>query len=172
MTQPKIVAMICLSVILSPGCSFFPSTKESVENTVDPEVETIPEPQRPVIPRTTQIRLEFPFDKSWQATLEVFQRSGYTIRAADQRDGWIRTEDKPFSGPSYPWRESYSVQIIPAKETGTLIRVKRQVKVYWHFLVVGPRVWMTKSSNGKREAMLLEKITQRLTASGVQSREN
>jgi hypothetical protein len=90
----------------------------------------------------------------------------------DQKDGWIRTNDKLFSGPGYPWRENYFIQVIPVKETSILIKIKRQVKVYWRFLVVGPRVWMTKSSNGKREEILLEMITQRLSTSGVHSGEN
>ncbi len=85
MIQPKIIAMICLSVVLSPGCSFFPSTKGPIENIVDPEVETLPEPQRPAISRTTQKKLESPFEKSWQMTLEILQQSGYIIRQANQR---------------------------------------------------------------------------------------
>jgi len=172
MTQPKIIAMICLSIVLLPGCSFFPSLKGPLEITVDPEIETLPEPQRPLASRAAQARLATPYEKSWQMTLEVLQQSGYTLRQASQKDGWIRTDDKPFSGPTYPWRESYSIQIISMKETDTLIKVKRHVRIYRHLLILGPRVWMAKSSNGKRETLLLEKITQRLTPPGVQSSEN
>jgi hypothetical protein len=172
MAQPKLMAMISLLIVLSPGCSSFPATKEHTGRTVNPEITTIPEAHQNSAIKPVQARLDAQFDKCWQATLEVLQASGYTIQQAIPADGVIHTTDHDFHGPNYPWRESYTIQLTTIRESNTRIHVKRQVKVYWRLLAVGPKTWMSKSSNGKREALLIEKINKQLGTTGVQPSEN
>lgn len=164
--------MICFSAALPLGCSSVPTTKGSVAIGVNPEVEMFPDSQHLTAPNAVHGELAAPFGVSWRVTLDVLRQSGYSIQEATQKDGRIRTLDKEFTGPTYPWRESYSIWLIPMKNTNTGVKVQRLVKVLRPILLVGPSVWMAKPSNGQRENLLIKKIAKRLTTTGAKSGEN
>ncbi|MCI0529515.1 MAG: hypothetical protein L0Y56_18905, partial [Nitrospira sp.] len=128
----------------------------------DPEVQLSPGSQHEVPLPIIQTELSAPFDKSWQAALDTIKQSGHSISEAVLEEGKIRTLDKQFEGPNYPWRESYSIQMVATRGNHTQMRVRRTVKVYRRIFLVGPTIWMTRPSNGQREKMLIEHVTQRL----------
>ena len=166
------LVMIYLSAALPLGCSSFPPMKESAPNAVTPEVETSPGSQDISARKPFREELAAPFEACWHVTLEVLKQFGYSIQEANQNDGWIRTFEKEFTGPTYPWRERYAIRITPVTDSHTLIKVQRLVKVYRPLFFVGPPMWMAKPSNGQRENMLIEKIAQRLDTAGAKQGEN
>lgn len=166
------LAMICLSAALPLGCSSAPTTKGSVSIAVNPEVETSPGSQRLLSPKPVRGELDAPFSASWRVTLEVLQQSGYSLQEAIQKDGRIRTHDKQFTGPTSPWRESYSIWLSPSRNKNTAIKVHRLVRVYHRIFIIGPSTWTTQPSNGQRENWLIEMIAQRLKSIGVEQGEN
>jgi hypothetical protein len=164
--------MIYLSAIMSSGCSTFQIIKTPTEFINDPEVEAPLDSNLPIATPTAQAKLSVAFNLVWQATLDTLHQSGYSIQKADQKEGLIQTLDKKFNGPTYPWRENFSIRIIPIDDDHTTIRVKRQVKVYRRLLLIGPLLWMTKNSNGRREKMLIERITHQTDITGADQGEN
>ncbi|GEM_PF-2861576 len=154
--------LLFLPTTLSLSCSAFVTQKEFTATPIDPEVQLSPGSHHEVPFHTIQAELDASFDKSWRAALDTIKQSGYSISQATLEEGKIRTGDKQFEGPNYPWRESYSIQMTAVRGHHTLIRVRRTVKVYRRLLLVGPTVWMTKPSNGQREKMLIEQVTDRL----------
>ncbi|MGH7274406.1 MAG: hypothetical protein ACREIQ_08120 [Nitrospiria bacterium] len=172
MTLPNMLAMICFSAALPLGCSSVPTAKGSVAIGVNPEVETFPGSQHLTAANAVHGELAAPFAVCWRVTLDVLQQSGYSIQEATQKGGRIRTLEKEFTGPTYPWRESYSIWLIPMKNTKTGVKVQRLVKVHRRILLVGPSFWMAKLSNGQRENLLIESIARQLEPTGVKPGEN
>jgi hypothetical protein len=161
--------LLCFSTTVSLSCSTFHTTQESINNPIDPEVLSSPDSQHQASLKQVQAELNISFQESWQATLDTLKRSGYPIFEAIQEEGRIRTLDRQFEGPKYPWRESYSIQMAAARDNHTLIRVRRTVKVFRRLFHVGPTIWMIRPSNGQREKMLIEQIEQRLGAGAMKN---
>jgi hypothetical protein len=154
--------LLSLSTTLSLSCSTFHTTKELSVHPVDPEIHPSPGLQHGVSIRTVQTELNVPFDKGWAVILDTLKQSGHFILVADREKGELRTQARLFEGPEYPLRESYSVWIASARNGHTMLKVRRTVSVYRRIFLVGPAVWMARSSNGQREKNLIEQIEQRL----------
>lgn len=154
--------LVLLSTTLSLSCTVFNTRKVSTETLIDPEVQLSPGSQREVPFPIIQTELNASFDESWQAALDSVKQSGHSISEAVIEEGKIRTLDKQFEGPNYPWRESYSIQMATVRGNHTLIKVRRTVKIYRRLFLVGPTVWMTRPSNGQREKMLIEQVAHRI----------
>lgn len=156
------MVFICLSTTLSLSCSSFQTSRGSVGPTVDPEIRMSQAlEQQPVHP-TVQAKLDATVARSWQVILQVLEQSGYSIQKADPTTGKIHTLDRQFMGTSYPWRESYSIQVSASSKAQTIVKVRRWVKVYRRILLLGPTVWMSRPSNGQREKKLIELFVLRL----------
>lgn len=160
------MTMFCVSTILTLSCSSLHQTPERpANNLINPEIYLSPPLQSQNLPlKNIQAVLDAPFSQARQAILDVLNQSGYSVQVTPDGDGRIQTLDKQFQGPEYPWVESYSIQITPANDHQTLVRILRRVKIYRTLLLVGPHLWSGRVSNGQREKMFIEQIKQRLTA--------
>jgi hypothetical protein len=163
MDLQKVTISIFLTASLLFGCSASLKGGQAVH----PEILTSPDSQRHTASRVVKGTLDAPFNKSWVAVLDVLKHSGFSIQKAAKEDGQIRTFEKEFQGPSYPWRERYHVFVIP-NDQATTIKIDRKVWVYRPLLLLGPSVWSARFSNGEREAQFIEQISDRLHAGGTE----